>query len=89
MTTATVPATTGNAQRIAEDFATQYFDALTAEIPFDTAPGGVNLVEAVRHIETALMIETAARRTGWEAEFAMRAAYLLGIAIGRRLGGAR
>jgi len=73
-----------------------YFTALTAEIPFDTAPGDVNLIEAANEIQDAIMAERAARGIvsqgpDYDVDSALHAGYLLGVQIGLRMrtGGAR
>jgi hypothetical protein len=84
--------TTTEAQNIARRRVDEYFDALVREIPFDTAPGDVDLIAAAIKIEEALAADstpddrTAAHDAGHRA---IHAGYLLGIEVGRRLGGAR
>lgn len=79
-------------QAIARDGADRYFAAIVNEIPFDGAPIEVNLIEHYNAIRAA--IERYApyektRRLGWEEEVAMHAGYLLGVEIGKRIGGLR
>lgn len=76
-------------QQLAKDAADRYFDALASDLPFDVAPGKVNLVEACVAIQDALLNH---RPIGMnisedEQDAAMRAGYLLGVEMGRRLGG--
>jgi hypothetical protein len=78
-------------QQIAQDAAEAYFDALGAAVPCDGAPGDVNLVEAYTQIYDALAAEMEhgdAPAPGCD-DVAMHAGYLLGVEVGRRLGGVR
>jgi hypothetical protein len=80
-----------NPQQIAREAADEYFDSLTAEVPCDGAPGAVNLVEAYTKIYDALAAEMpheSAPTPGCD-DIAMHAGYLLGVEVGRRIGGAR
>ncbi len=80
------------ARQLAKQAADRYFAALAADLPFDTAPGDVNLVQSVTEIQDALMTERTApdaEDTGFREDTAFRAGYLLGVEIGRRMGGAR
>ena len=43
--------TTARAQQLAQTAADRYFAAIAAEIPFDTAPGDVDLISAVNEIQ--------------------------------------
>jgi hypothetical protein len=77
------PQTHRRAQQLAKDAADHYFAALTAEIPFDNAPGDVDLIDACNQIQDAINEDGDKS----DADSAMNAGYLLGIEIGRRLGG--
>ena len=83
------------ARQIAETAADRYFAALVADIPFDTAPGDVNLVNACNEVYVTLLkgrperTKDAEIAADWREDAALRAGYLLGIAIGRRIGGAQ
>lgn len=77
-------------QQIAEDIADRYFAAVASDLPCDVAPGDVNLVEGA--VKIAGRITQLDRRLGgdretrdWDA--ALRGGYLLGVAVGRRMGG--
>lgn len=81
-------------QHLAREAADKYFAALAADLPFDTAPGDVNLVELCTQIHDAILRERqheadqGYRRPNVDNEdSAMRAGYLLGVEIGRRLSG--
>ena len=76
---------TATAQALARKAADDYFAALAAEIPYDTAPGDVHLIDRVCDIQEAVL--KAGKRDGQDAAFT--AGYLLGVEIGRRLGGVR
>ena len=61
-------------------------------IPFDNAPGDVNLIDYVVEIHDAIKQERAPHnpQTDFSEDCALRAGYLLGVEIGRRMaGGAR
>ena len=73
---------------LAKQWAESYFEALGAEIPFDVPPGRVNLIEAVIEIEGQLDIESPKHGDG-DSDNAYNAGYLLGVEIGKRMGGAR
>ncbi len=75
-------------QEIAREAADRYFAALACEIPCDTAPGAVNLIEAANEIQDAINASSD-RQLGWETQSAMEAGYFLGVEVGRRLGAAR
>ena len=75
-------------QQLAKDAADRYFAALASRIPFDSAPGDVDLISAVNDIHDAIMRERPMTE-GYREQAAMDAGYLLGIEIGRRMGGAR
>jgi hypothetical protein len=45
-----------NTQAMARAAADQYFDALASDIPFDVAPGEVNLIEGLLLAQRATMI---------------------------------
>jgi hypothetical protein len=86
------------AQALARDAADRYFAALVSEIPFDTAPGDVDLIAAFNDIQDTLLDgdsgpgktpDTFGQWTEQREQAAMHAGYLLGIEIGRRLGGTR
>lgn len=82
-----------SAPELAKQAADQYFDALTADTPLDNAPGDLNLVAAFTKIQDAYLRDDPSLRDADEAlrneDAAMHAGYLLGIEIGRRLGGVR
>ena len=80
------------ARELARKTADRYCDALTAEIPYDNAPGGVELVTAWTQIAERLRrddLKTTPNNS--EADdrehFAVHAGYFPGLEIGRRLGG--
>ena len=82
------------ARELARKTVDRYFAALTAEIPYDYAPGGVELVTAWTQIAERLRRDdpkTTPNSSDAEdrEHFAVHAGYFLGIEIGRRLGGAR
>jgi hypothetical protein len=68
--------------------AARYFAALAGDLPYDIAPGNVALLDEAVKIHYIL---EEARGEGDDHGFdsALRAGYLLGVEIGRRLGGAR
>jgi hypothetical protein len=77
---------------MAADAATRYFAALTETIPFDTAPGEVNLIAEVVAIQAAIEADRMrenARCHNDPQDTALRAGYVLGVEIGRRMRGAR
>jgi hypothetical protein len=76
-------------QELAKDAADRYFAALTSEIPFDAAPGDVDLIGAATAIMDAIVDRDGTAKLGWEMGSALNAGYLLGIEIGKRIGGAR
>lgn len=77
-------------QALAIAAADLYFAALAADLPYDTAPGNVKLVDHCNEIQTAIQrkaqLEHPDRPEDAE-DAAMRAGYLLGVEIGRRMGG--
>jgi hypothetical protein len=79
----TTPRTTLKARKLAADAADRYFAALASEIPFDTAPGDVDLIAAVCEIEDA--IRGGPPTPGDDDDAKLHAGYLLGVEIGRRL----
>ncbi len=77
-------------QQLAKDAADRYIEALASELPCDTAPGGVDLINAVNHIQDAIEDQEGYQiKVGWEQQSALEAGYLLGFEMGRRLGGVR
>jgi hypothetical protein len=85
-----------NDHAIARDAAERYFAALASEIPFDTAPGDVDLIAAVNDIHDAIIDDDRfddpkdfEKHLQHRESAALHAGYLLGIEIGRRMGGAR
>lgn len=77
-------------QTLARAAADAYFAALATQIPFDHAPGEVNLGDECTRIEMALdELGTFSKFEDERELIARRAGYLLGVEIGRRLGGAR
>ena len=85
---------TSRAQQLAQTAADRYFGAIAAEIPFDNAPGDVDLISAVNDIQDARLRES--KITGGSQitdvfdkreSAALHAGYLLGVEIGRRIAG--
>jgi hypothetical protein len=78
-------------QAMAHAVVDRYFAALAADLPYDTAPGGIELVTAASEIKD--VIEARQRRDGIVdddgEDAALRAGYLIGVEVGRRIGGAR
>lgn len=81
--------TMARAQRLAAEAAARYFAALAADIPYDVAPGEVNLIDACVSIQRAIIERADTSVNGYEEQASMQAGYLLGVEIGRRMGGAR
>jgi hypothetical protein len=80
-------AITKTPHEIAEDIADRYFSALASEMPIDATPGDVSLIEE----GCSLALEIAKLDPGRspdDFDAALRAGYLIGVAIGRRMGGA-
>src|SRR5207237_750284 len=87
---------TQTAQQLAIAAADQYFAALASDLPFDVAPGDVNLVELCTEIQDAIDDGKRSETVDpivelqWREDSALRAGYLLGVQIGLRMrGGAR
>jgi hypothetical protein len=76
------------AQQLARDAAARYVAALGQEIPYDVAPGDVNLIDAVVEIQDVLA-PASSHLEGSKEHAALNAGYLLGVEIGRRIGGGR
>src|SRR5688572_17215151 len=78
------------AHQLARTAAENYFTALAREIPYDNAPGEVLLIEAAIEIEIAVRRDREANRqvTDRRAE-SLEAGYLLGVEVGKRIGGGR
>jgi hypothetical protein len=76
---------------MAADAATRYFAALAETIPFDTAPGEVNLIAEVVAIQAAIEADRMrdARCYNDPQDAALRAGYALGVEVGRRMRGVR
>ncbi len=78
-------------QQFARYLADAYFDALASNIPSD-APGEVDLIIAATEL-SKLIAEIDRDRYADPSDLRemsdLRAGYLLGVEIGRRLGGAR
>jgi hypothetical protein len=73
-------------KELAQQAADRYFDAIGTDLPFDTAPGDVNLLEAATEIADALRAFTKTPNAPDTVEdCALRAGYLLGVEVGRRL----
>lgn len=73
------------AQEIAKDAADRYFADLASAIPY----GEVNLVDAVTKVQDALLSRYPDDVAFANEDAALRAGYILGVEIGRRIGGAR
>ena len=54
------------ARQLAREAADRYFTWLISEIPSDSSPGDVNLIEAVIDIEAAINEDDRERLAGWE-----------------------
>jgi hypothetical protein len=83
---------TERARAFARKTADDYFAGLSREIPYDNAPGDVELVTACTLLEDILRQDDPKGASDDPADirhFGLLAGYLLGIEIGRRLGGAR
>ena len=82
---------TAHARQLAETAAERYFGALAARIPFDTAPGDVDLIRAVCEIQEALTQRNPnadpVQELAANEDTELQAGYLLGVAIGRRMAG--
>jgi hypothetical protein len=85
-------ATKRTPQALAAEAADRYFAALVREIPFDTAPGDVNLINEAMEIQDQVLREDPRAKSDpqpAQEQAALTAGYLLGVEIGRRMGGVR
>jgi hypothetical protein len=78
------PRTTSKARKLAADAADRYFRAIASEIPFDSAPGCVDLIAAANAINDAIVGDEPPDAND-EHDSKFDAGYLLGVEIGRRL----
>jgi hypothetical protein len=85
---------TQTAQQLAEEAADAYFVALAGDLPSDNAPGDFSLLDQGLAIQD-LIAESARhshQRHGDASECphcSMVAGFVLGVAVGKRMGGAR
>ena len=70
--------------------ADRYFAALASDLPFDNAPGDVDLLTAASDIAAVMEANARHEHTDHGVDSSLRAGYLLGVEIGKRIaGGAR
>jgi hypothetical protein len=82
------PHTTKIAHQLAKDAADRYFAALAADIPSDEAPS--DLLREALAIHDEIKHAGPKRNPDDQEDSALRAGYLLGVEVGRRMaGGAR
>ena len=75
------------ARQLASQWAERYVEALASDIPFDTAPGDIDLIAGVLQVYDRLESDRVAHGIPHGTkDTALRAGYLLGIEIGRRMG---
>lgn len=81
-------------QQLAETVVDKYLDAIGGDLPWDKAPGDFSLLDQALAIQD-LIAESASHshqgKIGAEEchDCSMRAGFILGYALGRRVGGAR
>jgi hypothetical protein len=78
------------ARALARDVVDRYFDALLSQIPFDNAPGDVDLITETLTVQEELRLARESEGIDDDGTAdAMTAGFFVGVEIGLRLRGVR